>query len=171
MQPSLDSPVDKSSQPFLHAWDTKARTYHQFFEIHKLAARDNVAKLAASPFTNWKDLVQKEDRYGKLDSLALRQQLGEVSDQEVSELNRVFGGNPLTGTILTRALSEPALIVGYNMLELLVIGGASLGLGAYGRFVKGYNNLWLVAPLLPLALWSASTKSRQNSVLLDNCYR
>ena len=51
------------------------------------------------------------------------------------------------------------------------MGGAAGALGAFGRIVKGYNNLWLVAPILPLAAVACVQKARQPTTLIDNAYR
>ena len=75
-----------------------------------MSARDNLHRLASSPLTNWKELTKRQARYQEIDSLALRQQLGEITSDEVKEVNRVFGGNPLTGYLLTRSSREPALL-------------------------------------------------------------
>jgi hypothetical protein len=89
----------------------------------------------------------------------------------MSEVNRVLGGNPVTGYLLTRSSKEPALIQGYQKLEFLAFLGAGGALGAYGRFVRGYNNLWLLAAVLPVISWSLTMKARQPTTLIDNAYR
>lgn len=38
MQVKAESPIDASAQPFLHSWDTAARTYHSYFEANKQVA-------------------------------------------------------------------------------------------------------------------------------------
>ena len=101
-----------------------------------------------------------QGRYAKLDSLELRRQLGEITQGEVAEVNRVFGGNPVTGYLFTRGSSEPALLCAWHKGELVSFSGASFAIGLYGRFVRGYNNLWLVAPLLPIAMMSAAMTRR-----------
>ena len=82
--------------------------------------------------------------------MQLRKQLGEITPEEVREVNRVFGGNPITGYSFMRSSREPALLNAYPIFEVLGFAGAGGALGAYGRFVKGYNNLWLLAPVLPI---------------------
>lgn len=42
---SQQSNVSKDSAPFLHAWDTRVLTYNQFFQVHTMAAREDLAKL------------------------------------------------------------------------------------------------------------------------------
>ena len=49
--------------------------------------------------------------------------------------------------------------------------GASFALAGYGRFVRGYNNLWLLAAVIPISLTSLVMGSRQPSLLIDNAYR
>lgn len=130
------------------------RQYSQFFEIHGQAAREDLNKLNSSPLTNWKDVTTRQGRYQLVDSLELRQQLGEITPAEVSEVNRVFGGNPITGYMLMRSSSEPALLSACHKLEALAFLGAGGALGVYGRFVRGYNNLWLLAAVLPFCTFS-----------------
>lgn len=46
------------------------------------------------------------------------------------------------------------------MGEFLLFAGAGGALGAYGRFARGYNNLWLLAAALPVLSWSIVQSSR-----------
>ena len=116
-------------------------------------------------------MTHRQDQYARIDSLELRRQLGEITHEEVSEVNRIFGGNPVTGHLFTRGKSEPALLVAWHKLEALTFLGAGGALGAYGRFLKGYNNLWLIAAGLPFLTWSVTMGARQPNTLIDNAYR
>ena len=165
------TPQGEAQGAFLSAWDAKVRNYAQFFQIHAQSAREDISALTTSPLTNWRDVTQRQDRYQKVDSLQLRRQLGEITSEEVSEVNRVLGGNPLTGYQFIRGNKEPALLVAVHKLELMLYVGAGGALGAYGRFVKGYNNLWLLAPVLPMMTFYLAMKARQPTTLLDNAYR
>lgn len=127
--------------------------------------------MSMSPLTNWRDVIQRQGRYNDIDSMKLRAQLGEITGEEASEINRVFGGNPLTGYQFVRGKKEPAMLIAIHKLECLLFVGASGALGAYGRFVKGYNNLWLVAPILPIASFYFAMRARQPTTLIDNAYR
>ena len=86
--------------------------------------------------------------------MTLRRQLGEITPDEVKEVNRVLGGNPLTGYSFTRSSSEPALLEAWHKFEFMFFGGAGAAMAGYGRFVRGYNNLWLLAAALPVMTWS-----------------
>jgi len=165
------SKVDAGRSPFLHSWDERVRQFSQFFQIHGTCARDDLSKLSSSPLTNWKDVTTRRDRYTAVDSLELRRQLGEITKAEVSEVNRIFGGNPVTGYKLTRSSKEPALLVGWHKFEGLAFLGAGSAMAGYGRFVRGYNNLWLLAAGLPFCTWALCMRSRQPSTLIDNSYR
>ena len=101
---------NQDSASFLQTWDSSVRSYTPFFEAHMKAAREDITLLKKSPFTSWRDVTQTQDRYWKLHSLSLRQQLGEITPQEVSEVNRVLGGNPITGYFLTLSNKEPSLL-------------------------------------------------------------
>lgn len=95
-----------------------------------------------------------------IDSLELRRQLGEITTSEVSEVNRVLGGNPITGYMLTSSTKEPARLLAWNKLEGLIFLGTGGGLAMYGRFARGYNNLWLLAAGLPFCTWALCQRSR-----------
>ena len=82
-------------------------------------------------------------------------------------MNRVFGGS----TAFTRANGEPAKIYAWKVIPLVVFTGLGLSLGGYGTFVKGYNNLWLVAGILPGLSYMALAASRQPAVQIENAYR
>ena len=57
------STVSEDTHPYLHAWDSRVRTYNQFFQAHTTGARDDLNKLKRSSFSNWKDVTQRQDRY------------------------------------------------------------------------------------------------------------
>ena len=160
-----------SNSPFLEAWDSRVRSYSQFFDAHSKAARQDIASIKSSPFTSWRDVSQTQDRYWKLDSLNLRQQLGEITSQEVSEVNRVLGGNPITGYFMTLSTKEPSLLKAWNLGEGLLWAGVGGAFGAYGRFVRGYNNLWLIAAGLPVLGWTLIQSHRQPTTHINNAYR
>ena len=48
--------------------------------------------------------------------------------------------------------------------------GAGLGMGLYGKFVRKYNNLWLLGSVLPAACYSLFHGNR-NQDRVDNAYR
>ena len=148
------SKVDAETSPFLRTWDERVRQFSQFFQIHGASARDDLNKLSRSPLTNWKDVTNRRDRYTAIDSIELRRQLGEITAAECSEVNRVLGGNPVTGYQFTLSSKEPALIVAWHKLEGLAFLGAGGAMCGYARFVRGYNNLWLLAAGLPFMTWS-----------------
>ena len=168
---SIESKVSEKDAPFLHSWDSRVRKYNQFFTIHSMSARDNLQRLQASPLTNWRELTKRHTRYHEVDSLALRQQLGEITPAEVGEVNRVLGGNIITGYAFTRSSKEPALLQAWHKAEFLSWLGLSSALAGYGRFVKGYNNLWLLAPVLSMTAGGLVQMSRQPHTLIDNAYR
>ena len=54
-----------------------------------------------------------------------------MSAKEVSEVNRVLGGNLVNGQWFVRANSEPAKIYAWNKLPLALSTILGLGLGAF----------------------------------------
>ena len=168
MQVKAESPIDAQAQPYLHKWDSAARQYHSYFEINKKIAIDNMLNLRSNPLTSWRNAIQMRDRFMASDSLTLRQQLGEISQDEVSELNRVMG---ITNYIYTRSRSEPAKLNSYNTMPLLALLGAGGAFGLYGKFVKRYNLLWLPASILPFCVGLVVNSANQPIDEHHNCYR
>ena len=62
-------------------------------------------------------------------------------------------------------------MVAWQKFEFLAFGGAGAAIAGYGRFVRSYNNLWLLAAALPLMTWALVMKHRQPVTLVDNAYR
>ncbi len=50
-----------------------------------------------------------------------------------------------------------------------LVGGAAMG--AYARFAKGYNNLWLIGAFIPLVVFNFYNWARQPQQELENCYK
>ena len=99
--------------------------------------------------------------------MTLRQQLGDISKDEVAELNRVLGGS----NCFTKGWNEPAKIIAWDAPALAFLGAVGGAFGVYGKFVKRGNWLWLGAAVIPLCIGIAINKSRQDSDQLQNCYR
>ena len=167
LQVKPNSAVDPVKQPYLFAWDNSARQYHSFFEASKHTARQNLKLLGLNPWTSWRDAIQTRGRYERVDELCLRQKLGEISKQEVKDVNKVFGGQ----TAFVRANGEPAKILAFEALPIIAFAGLGLTLGAYGTFVKGYNNLWLLAGIMPALVYLGVATARQPPVKIENAYR
>ena len=161
------SSVDASQQPYLHGWDTAARQYHSFFEVKKQSAADNLLRLRANPFTQWRGMIQMKNRFTAIDTLTYRQQLGEISHAEVAEVNQALGGR----YSFSRARDEPAKLYAYDsaMLGFYFLAGAAIG--GYGFFVKRYNMLWLPAGLAPFTVSLVLNHIRQPVEEMQNAYR
>ena len=161
------SSVDATQQPYLHGWDTAARQYHSFFELKKQSAADNLLRLRANPFTQWRGLIQVKNRYTTIDTLTYRQQLGEISQAEVAEVNQALGGR----YSFSRARDEPAKLYAYDsaMLGVYFLAGATIG--AYGFFVKRYNMLWIPAGFAPFTTALVMNHLRQPVEEMQNAYR
>ena len=99
-------------------------------------------------FTRQKDPIQFRHRLQQVDLLVYRQLLGDISTQEVKEVNSVFGSS--TGYLYTKCPVQSAHLMTWSKtpLALLWVFGASTA--CYTKFVRGYNILWFVAPFLPL---------------------
>jgi hypothetical protein len=125
-------------------------------------AKNDIFEVKNSQFTKWRDAIQFRGRYEHLDSIELRQQLGEISRDEVKECQKVFGSSQ----IFYRANNEPAKIVALPTISTLFYFGSGLGLGAYGKFVRGYSFLWLIAGVLPAMTHMAVVKRNQPETTL-----
>jgi hypothetical protein len=68
-------------------------------------------------------------------------------------------------------MKEPAGIVQWSIYPLALLWVASVGVAFYGRFIRGYNNLWLVGPFAPVWTYALYNFVRQPSTEIDNCYR
>lgn len=168
MRVTPESPV-QDRQSYLFQWDTAARKYFNHFEVHKQAAKEGLRRLFQNILTRNRDPLQYEHRFREIDSLATRQLLGDISSQEVSELNKVFGMS--NGSFYVKGWKEPASIVAWKIYPLALLYGAALGIGGYARFVKGYNNLWLIAGFVPFWSYVLYNYARQPTIEIDNCFR
>ncbi len=108
------------------------------------------------------------DRYTEIDTLVLRQLLGDVSHDDVKELNRVVATKK---HYFTKAWDEPAKI---NVWDTFAIGGLLLGgfaFGTYGVVIRRYNLLWLLAAPIPAAYGLLVNYMRQDIEANMNAYR
>ena len=72
---------------------------------------------------------------------------------------------------MTLSKKEPGLLKAWNVGEFLLFAGVGGAFGGYGRFVKGYNNLWLLAAGLPVLAWGLVQNARQPTTHINNAYR
>ena len=80
--------------------------------------------------------------------LRYRQQLGDVSAEEVAEANEI---SPSWWT-LSKSRREPGLINATPLSTYAVTGISALSV-VYGKLVRGYSFLWLGLPLVPALSW------------------
>ena len=150
MRVTPDSPVtDKDS--YLFKWDTQARRYFDHFEIHKQSSREGVHRLFQNVLTRFKDPIQYRYRYQDIDTIVYRQLLGDISKDEVSELNKVHGSKQ--GSYYTKGWKEPASILAWKKVPLGIYWALGAGIAVYAKFVRGYNMLWFVAPFAPMWMY------------------
>ena len=138
-----------------------ARQQFGHFEPMKQAASDNLYQVKNSLWTNWRNPIQMRDRYTDLDQLNLRQQLGSISSQEISEVNRVlnmgFYGK------LSRDKREPCKLMSNGGMMTNVLLAAGAGFTAYGRLVLKSNMVWFLAAPLPALIYVVVNNKRQDS--------
>ena len=147
MKVSQTSPVsDKDS--YLYNWDTCARKYFSHFEIHKVSAKEGLQNLFKNMLTSFRDPIRYRDRFQLIDDIMLRQLLGDISSEEVREINNVIGTKK--GLFFVKGYKEPASLIAWRPMQIGSLWLFGTGLAGYAKFVKGYNILWFVAPYLPL---------------------
>ena len=168
MRVTPESPVS-DKQSYLYQWDSTARKYFNHFEIHKQASREGLRRLFQNIFTRGRDPIQFEHRFREVDTLVNRQLLGDISEDEVSELNSVLG-TP-NGSFYYKSNKEPAGIIAWKIYPILAIWGLSTAIAGYARVIKGYNNLWLIGGYVPLWTYLFYNYARQPTVEIDNTYR
>lgn len=117
--------------------------------------------------TRNKDPIQYEHRFREVDALAARQLLGDITHDEVSELNSVMA----SGRFYYKSNKEPAGIIAWNTYPLGGLLLAGYGIAGYAKFVRGYNNLWFAAAFAPFWTYALYNYVRQPAVEIENCYR
>jgi hypothetical protein len=75
--------------------------------------------------------------------------LGDISSQEVLELNKVFSPYS-TGLCYQKSVKEPAGIFIWRAALLTGVWGACTLVAGYAKIVKRYNILWLAGAYAPL---------------------
>lgn len=118
--------------------------------------------------TRSRDPIQYRPRIQDLDLIAKKQLLGDVSNQEVAELNNVFGLNK--GIYFTKGVKEPAALLGWRYAQLGGLWGLGTGIALYAKLVKRYNILWFIAPYAPLWTYVFYNYSRQPTQDIENAY-
>jgi hypothetical protein len=168
MRVTPESPVEDRSS-YLYQWDSAARKYFEHFEIHRQGAKEGVHKLFQNIFTRFRDPIQYRHRFQDIDVITYKQLLGDISKDEVAELNTVFGKRNYRFYLKSR--KEPASITAWNILPLGALWGIGAGVAVYAKFVKGYNILWFAAPFIPVWTYLLYNWSRQPTQEIENCYR
>ena len=167
MQVKVATPIDANERPYLSAWDTTARKYHRFFEDRRIAARETVIDLKANLFTAFRSPVQLRNRYTEIDSLDLRQKLGDISSTELKEAQRHIGSSSY---FFTKSRREPCLIYAWSTLPVLSFLGLGSASTLYG-LTRGYNLLWVPLAIVPVSIYALLAYSRQPREVTDNAYR
>ena len=108
-------------------------------------------------------------RYQDADIYTYRQLLGDISKQEIKDINTVFGGS--NGLVFTKGVKDPALIYAWNTIPLAIYWGLGAGIAVYALGVKRYNILWTVAPFAPLWALMFYQYVRQPSQTIENAYK
>ena len=168
MQVNKDPPHEVQKGTYLYQWETKARRFFHYFEVHKKAAHEWIQRFQANPFTKTQEFLRYHGRMKGPEILELRQQLGDVSKAEVNSVNQALGKE--SPYYFRKGRGEPAKIVGYRKNILLVAGASFLGV-AYTMIYRRKGFVWWVAPFLPVVLYFIYNKVRQPTENVANCFR
>ena len=138
--------------------------------MQRVTSRDDIYRIRTNIFTSWKSFTQLAPWYDKTESIALRAQLGEISQEEVSEVNRVLGGSGLDSVMFSLDKKEPAKINAINTVPAALFLGYGVTCLGIAKVVRGYNNLWFIGAIFPCALYCTFNKNKSND-RIDNAYR
>lgn len=116
----------------------------------KLAAAENLWQVKNSALTSWRNPIQMRDRYQAIDSITMRQQLGEISKDEVAEVNRVLGNQFIS---YSRDRKQPAKLWAWDNATTGVLLAGGLCFAAYGLIRLKSNMLWLAAAPIPALIY------------------
>ena len=168
MRVLAQSPVeDKNS--YEHKWDTVARSFFNHFETHRTAAIRGTQRLMTGFLTKFRDPIQYDHRLHAIDHITLRQYLGEITKQEVKEVNQVI--YPEGRRKFFRSRAEPALLESYHMPSLIGLWLFGASLAGYALVVKKYNILWTIAPFVPIWTTFFYQWMRQPTTDVENAYK
>ena len=95
---------------YLAQWDASVKRFGGFFDMLKTTNRDDIFRIRTNLFSSWKDQTRLQYWYDRTETIALRRQLGEISSEEVSELNRVIGADGTHIVSFSLSNKEPALV-------------------------------------------------------------
>lgn len=85
--------------------------------------------------------------------------MGDISKQEIKEINNVFGSK--TGFSFSKGAKEPADIFVWRWIPLSALWLTGAGIAGYAKFVRGYNMLWFVGSFVPFATYLLYNWARQ----------
>ena len=164
MRVKKESQVSDQSSLLYH-WDKTARMYFEHFDIQIENYRFGLQKNFTNFLTSWKDPSHYWDTFKYIDTLVQRQTLGDITKQEVKEINEVFGGK----RYFAKSWANPATLYSFDW-TLSAFWGFSAFYALYGKFIKGYSIVWLVMPFAPCwmaMLWNHKQQPHQE---LENAY-
>ena len=127
--------------------------------MERVASRDDIYRMRNNMFTSWRGFHGLQAWYDKTEGIALRAQLGEISSEEVNELNSVCNGDGFNQVTFMASRSEPALLKAFNTLPMLGFLGFGVAFAGAAK-MRGYNNLWFVGAILPATLYYVFNSNR-----------
>ena len=117
-----------------------------------------------------RDPIQFRHRYEEIDLATYKQLLGDISKEEVYELNKVFTPYD-TGFCFQKSVKEPAGLFCWRAFSLAALWGVGAGIAVYARFVKKYNMLWFVGGFVPMWAMLYYNWVRQPNQHMENGYK
>ena len=163
--------VKKESQvsdhgSLVYSWDKAARKYFEHFDIQLENYKTGLQKNFNNIMTSWKDASLHHSTFKYIDNLVYRQILGDISKQEVHEVNQVLGMR----YYFTKSRSQPATMFAWD-LALSLFWGFGASYAMYGLFIKRYSIVWLIGPFVPLWVMLYYNYQRQPEQELENGYK
>lgn len=70
-----------------------------------------------------------------------------------------------------KGFKEPASVIAWNVAPLGGLYVAAVSIALYARFIRGYNNLWLVAGFAPFWTYVLYNYYRQPNQAVQNSYQ
>ncbi|CAI2380341.1 unnamed protein product [Moneuplotes crassus] len=166
MRVKKDSSVSDHGS-ILYAWDTAARKYFEHFDIQIKNYKIGLQKNFLNTLTSFKDVALYHQTFKMIDTLVQRQILGDISKQEVKDVNQSMGSR----YCFTKSRAQPATMFAWDTKTLSAFWGFSAFYALYGKFVKRYSIVWLIMPFAPTWLYIFYNYMNQPQQDLENAYQ
>ncbi len=164
----VEKVIEANAGNSLENWEISCRKYYNFFETQKDAQQKSIQRCRTNPLTKWRDPIALIQRLKVLDSLRMRQMLGEISKTEANEICTIFSKEGRF--CLTRSKSDSAKIFALRK-NWFIVALSSFGILGYTRFLGKQGLVWYPGAFIPLLLYTLYNIRRQPLDVISNSYR